>query len=159
KWLNILKYSVLTSSSEKIDRCPSGGEGIGNRMKAAIADASSWDDFIQIVKSKRYTYTRISRLCMQLILDIDRLRFTGSIPAYIRILGLSERGREMIAEVKKKKKNRLPIITNINREYEALGNTGRLLMDLDVRGADIYNLITGRDIKFNSDHRVTPVIR
>lgn len=159
EWLDILKYCVITSTAEVIDRCPSGGEGIGNRMKTAISDVSSWENFIQTVKSKRYTYTRISRLCMQLILNIDRKKYVRSIPAYIRILGLSERGREMIAEVKKDRKNRLPIITNINREYEELGITGRLLLNLDTRGADIYNLITGRNIKTNSDHRVTPVIR
>ena len=159
KWLDLLKFCVLTASADKIDRCPSGGEGIGNRMKAVIADATTWDGFVRAVKSKRYTYTRISRLCMQLILDIDRKKYERCIPAYIRILGLSDKGRDMLSEVKKNKKNKLPVITNINKEFEEVGVVGNLLVNLDVHAADIYNLTTGRDISANSDHRVTPIIR
>lgn len=158
KWLDILKYCVLTASPEQIDRCPSGGEGIGNRMKAEISKASTWEEFILSVKSKRYTYTRISRLCMQLILNIDREKYSRCIPAYIRILGLSSKGREYVSILKKDKKNKLPIITNINREYEEFGVVGNLLVSLDVHAADIYNLVTGRDLNTNSDHRVPPVL-
>ncbi len=166
EWLNTLKYAVLSMSAEEIDCCPSGGEGLGNRIKSLINDASSWDELVEAVKSKRYTHTRISRLFMQIILGINRTDYsidhndldTLCKPGYMRILGMNDRGREIISELRKSDDCILPVLNNINKQAGELDDAGRKQLELDVHGADIYNLVTGRDQNECSDYRMKPVI-
>lgn len=164
-WWDILRYAVLTAPEELIEDCPSGGEGLSKLFKSSVrrADTSSWDSFIRSVKSKRYTYTRLSRLCMQIVLGITRSRyscFTDNMaqPKYIRVLGFNDTGRELLAEIRKEECASLPIVTNINKESSLLDNEGLRQLELDVHASDVYNLITGRDINTGSDHRRHPVM-
>ncbi|MBQ0040733.1 MAG: nucleotidyltransferase [Clostridiales bacterium] len=155
-WMNTLKYAVMSMTAEEIDACPSGGEGLGNRIKSMIADAKTWDDFIESVKSKRYTHTRISRLCMQIILGINRDYFLSSEPEYVRILGFTKKGRDLISEMSHDES--LPLITNINKQRDLVSAEGIKQLELDIHAADIYNLVTGRDQVVKSDFRMIPVM-
>ena len=89
---DLVRYAVMTTPAEVIDDCPSGGEGLGNLMKSEIMRTESWTQFARRVKSRRYTFTRISRLCMQVMLGIRRQGFdTADGPGYIRVLGFNEK--------------------------------------------------------------------
>ncbi len=57
---------LLNLSPIEINEFPQGGEGIGSSFLDAINKCKSADELIMAVKSKRYTYTRISRLLMQI---------------------------------------------------------------------------------------------
>jgi hypothetical protein len=52
----------------------------------------------------------------------------------------------------------LPVITNINKESHALCAEARNMLGLDIHASDIYNLITGRGLIYNSDRIKHPVI-
>ena len=156
KWMQTLKYAVMSMSAEEIDACPSGGEGLGNRIKNLIAGAENWDDFVEAVKTKRYTHTRISRLCMQIILGIDRDVYDAEEPQYLRILGLTKKGRELISEMEHD--DGIPFITNINKQAELLNEEGKKQLELDIHAADIYNLVSGQDQNSRSDYRMRPII-
>lgn len=158
-WFDALRYAVLASDTETIEDCPSGGEGLANLLKAEISHAESWADLIVRVKSRRYTYTRISRLCMQLLLGITRSRYDDiSRPGYIRVLGFNERGRELLAEMRDEGCAGLPVIINVNKSAGGLGEEASKLLALDMHAADIYNLMTGSGIGEGSDHVHAPVI-
>ena len=164
KWFDLLRYAVLSTPAEVIEDCPSGGEGLANLMKTQIMKTDSFSHFILRVKSRRYTFTRISRLCMQLILGITRDRygmrttdFAGDA-GYIRVLGFSDRGRQLLAEIRNNESAAYPVVTNINKERDRLSDAARSLLDLDIHASDIYNLATGRDLSESSDHRGGPVI-
>ena len=158
QWFNTLKYAIMQMTGEEIDDCPSGGEGLGNKIKHAIAQSNSWDELIQETKSKRYTYTRISRLCMQIVLGITRKKFPISAPAYIRLLGANEKGRNLLSYAEKNDFSKLPIIANISKNREKLSDDGLLLLELDAHASDVYNLVTGRDISKESDYKIPPII-
>ena len=157
-WTEVLRYAVLSSDPDLIEDCPSGGEGLGRLLKSAVHSEDSLDGIISAVKSKRYTYTRISRLCMQVILGISRTEYPYTEPAYIRVLGFSDRGRELLSSVKKDGTCMLPVITNINKESHALCAETRNMLGLDIHASDIYNLITGRGLIYNADRIKHPVI-
>ncbi len=59
---NLIRYAIISSTVEQIDECPSGGEGLGNRIKEAVIKSDNLQDLLLASKSKRYTYTRLSRL-------------------------------------------------------------------------------------------------
>ena len=158
RWFDILRYAVLTADKETIEDCPSGGEGLASLMKASAGSAETWTGFIRRIKSKRYTYTRLSRLCMQLVLAISRSRYNIESPEYIRVLGFNEKGRELLAEMRAEETASLPVIINVNKNTEELSRKAEKLLDLDIHSADIYNLLTKGETDTCSDHRHTPVM-
>ena len=158
EWTEILRYAVMSSDISSIEDCPSGGEGLGNLLSRAVMTENSFEGIIRAVKSKRYTYTRISRLCMQVILGITRTAYPQEDPGYIRVLGFSPKGRELLGELKRRTGGVLPVLSNINREAGILDDEASKLLGLDVHAADIYNLVTGRDCTKYSDHVRRPVM-
>ena len=162
---DLVRYAVMATPADSIDDCPSGGEGLGNLLRAEAGKAADLDDLILRVKSKRYTYTRISRLCMQVLLGISRARFSAADgPGYIRVLGFNETGRKLLSGIKNGKSASvltdtektgvtMPVITNINKERELISGAAERMLQLDVHAADIYNLITGGSVYDSSDHR------
>ena len=158
KWFDALRYAVLSTDARIIEDCPSGGEGLASLLKTSAASASSWTALIRHVKSKRYTYTRLSRLCMQLVLGISRERYDIDSPEYIRVLGFNDTGRELLAEMRDEGSAALPVIINVNKSSEELNENAAALLQLDIHAADIYNLMTKGEIGSHSDHRHSPVI-
>ena len=148
----------MSSDASQIEDCPSWGEGLANLLAYAAASEDGFGDIICSVKSKRYTYTRISRLCMQTILGITRSEYPYASPGYVRVLGFTAKGRELLAELKGRDGRSLPVITNINKEADQLDEAASAVLALDVHAADIYNLVTGRDTANHSDHVRRPVM-
>ncbi len=146
KWFDLIRYRILSSTPEELDRSPGGGEGLGNRIREAARSATSIEELILATKSKRYTYTRISRWLYQILLGIHREDPMHS-PEYLRILGFTEKGRELIREAKKRKRNTIPFVENINRWQEK-----SIQLDMDIHASDMYNLVCGNDIRLNSDY-------
>lgn len=158
-WFNLLRYAVMSAPAELIEDCPSGGEGLANLLKSHAPEAYSWSKLVRLVKSRRYTYTRISRLCMQIVLGIMRYNYRDLYdPQYVRVLGFNQKGRELLSEIRKSESSELPVITNINKERQLLSESAQKMLDLDVHAADIYNIATGRNVAESSDHRIVPII-
>ena len=157
-WFDVLRYAVLSADEETIEDCPSGGEGLASLMKASARSAGSWSSFISLMKSKRYTYTRLSRLSMQLVLAISRRRYDIGSPGYIRVLGFNEKGKALLAEMRDEETAELPVIINVNRNTADLNSDARKLLNLDMHSADIYNLVTKGETDSCSDHRHLPVM-
>ena len=161
-WDNLFDMArilILNTDSSVIDECPSGGEGLGNRLKEAIRTSSNFNELIEATKSKRYTYTRISRLLMQLLLGIDRLEYQYVDVPYLRVLGFNDKGRELMAFASKNELNSKPFITNVNKNANELSKEDRAVLELDLKASDVYNLILGRNIKDYSDNLRRPVIK
>ena len=158
RWFDALRYTVISSDEETIEDCPSGGEGLASLLKESAVNAESWSALIRQLKSKRYTYTRLSRLCMQLLLGITRRKYNIEKPEYIRVLGFSERGRALLAEMRNEETASLPVIININKSAKDLNEKAANLLQLDVHASDVYNLMTAGEIWPLSDYRHTPVI-
>ena len=158
KWFDTLRYAVLSADENVIEDCPSGGEGLAQLMKAKVSSAESWTAFVSSIKSKRYTYTRLSRLCTQLLLGISRSRYDIKGPEYIRVLGFNDKGRELLAEMRDGETASLPVIINVNKSAGELNAKAESLLQLDIHAADIYNLMTKGKIEMLSDHIHKPVI-
>ena len=95
---NILKYKIITDShlEEYIDVV----EGLEFKLKKEIYHASSLDEFILKLKSKRYTYNRIKRMLMHIFLG--HLKKDALLPIdAIHILGFSSKGQNYLHEEKK----------------------------------------------------------
>lgn len=107
-----LKYKILTSKDLSIYQTVD--EGIENRLKKAIVTATCFNDLIQKIKTKRYTYNKLQRMLLHILCDFtkEEAKKFQEI-AYIRVLGMNKKGRIYLNQ--QKKKTTVPIISNYAR--------------------------------------------
>ncbi len=156
-YFQLARYAVLRNSVSEIDSAPSGGEGLASRLKSAVMSSDCVEELIEFAKSKRYTYTRISRLIAQTLLGITRADANLSVE-YARLLGCNGRGRDSLSYLKRAERNRIPIITNINREMQESSAEAKRLIELDGLAVSIYNLLDERALYSNADRVRMPII-
>lgn len=116
-------------------------EGIENRLYEGGKRSSSMEELLESVKTKRYTYTRIQRILMHLLLDLrreDLLRYNQKGgPKYLRILAFNDRGRSLLKKMKKE--STLPIITNL-KHYQPESPLEKSMLEYDLRATDLFTL-------------------
>lgn len=155
EFYRLAAYKIIEAGRGEIDNTPSGGEGLSSRLKEAVLNAESLDELISLAKSKRYTFSRLSRLVTQLVLGITRDNLVID-PSYIRVLGFTARGRELLSEISRK--SAIPVITNPSRQQKLLNDEGKRLLAIDSKASDIYNLLCGSNLYRNSDYVKKPII-
>ena len=127
-------------SAEDIKEAPDVSEGLENRIYNAIQSATSLEELYSIVKTKRYTHSRIRRIITAPYLGIAPQDALHKVP-YIRVLGFNEQGREILKLAKDKAS--LPIIMKSSQSYE-LPEYGKHIFDLECKATNLYNLATPR---------------
>lgn len=129
-----LKYKILTDFNN-INKLPDIREGLENRIYESLLKSSSYEELINTIKNKRYTYTRISRILCQFFIgfenhDIKNLR-TAPCP-YGRILGFNDKGRRILKEIKKN--SNIPLITKVKECHSEV-------MDIELQSTKAYSLL------------------
>lgn len=110
-----LKYRILTTSKQQLQTLYEAEEGLENRLIRSIKEATSFREFMEILKTKRYTWTRLQRLCLHTLTNTTKDEMSN-IPKkcpYIRILGMNEKGRSYINDYKKELN--VPLISTISK--------------------------------------------
>lgn len=128
-------YKFRTMSLEDIRRLPDVSEGLEYRILSA-AQSCSYTELLDSIKSRRYTAARLRRIVLYALLGLTK-QDRNRLPAYIRILGLNQRGREILKIAKGTA--RLPIYTR----YADLKNfppQAKALFESESRCDDIYAL-------------------
>ncbi len=103
---------IIKASPENLKNISDVGEGLENRIKEKARVACNVEELADLVKTKRYTHSRIRRIILSSYLGItqnDRC-FT---PSYVRILDHNEKGQALIR--KAKKNSFLPLVRNTSQ--------------------------------------------
>lgn len=145
KVFEIARYIIIKEETEYLEEMPQAGEGLSNRLKKSALKAKNLNELIEFTKSKRYTYSRISRLIYQILLGMNR--DDEKRLEYIRILGFNDRGKSLLFNIKKNKTNSLPIVTNINKFYQ------KELFDSEIKATNLYNVLNELDLARNHELR------
>ncbi|WP_455661865.1 nucleotidyltransferase [Pradoshia sp.] len=99
-----VKLKLLTTSPDRLKDIYEMKEGLENRLISAAQTSATFLDFMNKVKTKRYTWTRLQRLLTYLLVNITNDCIPQDLkPTYIRVLGFSQKGREYIQSLKKEK--------------------------------------------------------
>lgn len=151
-------YKLRTSSIEYIANLPDVSEGLEHAIKNAANSCNNIMDLISIVKSKRYTQTRIQRILLYALLDITKQDMENSkkgIP-YIRVLGMNENGKKLLSEIVSRKK--LNIIVSPKKFMDNSNNKiAKSLFAKDILATNIYTLGYEFESISNLDY-TTPVV-
>ena len=135
KFFNLLKYKIISDKDLSIYQTVD--EGLENKLKKEINNSNTLEEFINNIKSKRYTYNKITRMLTHIICSFtkEENEINKNIN-YIKILGFSNKGKNYLNKIKKEVT--IPIITNINKN-------NIYLLSLELRIDSIYNIITNRN--------------
>ena len=103
-WL-LLKYQLQRSSVEELRMIYQMDEGIEYRFKKIFPQANSFHDFIQLLKNKRWTWARLQRLCLYVLLGITKKQMEKHFesirkPKEVTVLGFSGMGRKYLKKLR-----------------------------------------------------------
>lgn len=96
-YFSYLKYSLSTLTALELQQIYEVEEGLENRILRSIRKASSYQEFMEFLKTKRYTWTRLQRMSTHILTrtkkqEIHRLLNVEEVP-YIRLLGMTKKDR------------------------------------------------------------------
>ena len=135
-YFNILKYKIITEKDLSIYQTVD--EGIDNLLKKEITNCNSYDELIKKVKSKRYTYNKISRMLIHILCNFTKEKANNFREIkYIRILGLNKKGRDYLNTIKKE--INIPIISKITREKDEM-------LEFEIETTKIYDIINNSNL-------------
>ena len=143
---------LRTLRTEDFERCYDSIGGLSDRLGKAVRGARSLSELYFLTKTKRYTLSSIRRAVMCAFLGIDK-GFAAEKPAYLRILGMNSRGKEILSAAKCS----VPIDTSL----KALSKTSREAFhqaNLEARCTDIYSLAFAEPRPCGVDFTAPPVI-
>lgn len=128
----LLRFTILRMSTKEISTYAEVTEGIEFLIKEAAKKSHTFDEFMSIVKSKRYTWTRIQRMLTHIYTGFtwEDLR-DHKEPTYIRLLGMTKTGQQYLNE--NKKNLSLPLVSRVAATKDSL-------LTYDIHATDMYML-------------------
>lgn len=155
---SLLRYKLMTSTPETLETIHDMREGLENKILKSYGIARSYNDLIMKCKSKRYTYTRISRILMKTLLDIktDDLGYIkdGKRPEYARILGFTPFGSQFLKDIRKSET--IQLITNLKNNKTPSPESLKML-EKDILATNIYSEFD-ENIRFGEDYYHQPYV-
>ena len=100
KYFEYLKYKIISLNDLSIYL--DVDEGLSSRIKSCIYNSNTLDELIKNIKSKRYTYNKISRMLNHILCSYtkEEKKSTENLE-YIRILGFNNNGKKYLNNIKK----------------------------------------------------------
>ena len=135
-------YNLRKMDISEIAELPDVSEGLEFSIKKAANSCNTLTEFLNIIKSKRYTMTRIQRILLYSLLGITKkdMAISKKVTSYIRVLGLNNRGKFLISEIAKANP-KLEIITSVKRFMDGNSNKNlKLMLDKDIWATNVYTL-------------------
>ena len=128
-YFNLLKYKIIIEKDLSIYL--DVDEGIENRLKIAINNSNSLDELIKNVKTKRYTYNKINRMFIHILIGLTKEDVKDIKLDYIKLLGFNTLGKKYLNRIKKNIE--LPLF---NKSIDSM------VYNYEMIASKVYDLIT-----------------
>lgn len=135
-------YVLRKMSTSEIAELPDVSEGLEFAIKNAANSCNTIVEFLNIIKTKRYPTTRLQRILLYALLGITKkdIDISRRIEPYVRVLGLNNKGKILIAEIAKANP-KLEIITSVKRFADRNTNKNLITMlDKDIWATNVYTI-------------------
>lgn len=147
-------YSIRRLSTADLKKFPEVNEGLENAIKNAANSCNTLAELINIIKSKRYTQTRIQRILLYILLNITKkdMYISRKTVPYTRILGYSPKGKELISEIYNANP-KITLITSVKNFFDSSNNkTYKHMLSKDILATNIYTLAYKNNSVANLDY-------
>jgi len=148
---DIFRYLLFTKAVDM-------GEGLENRFRSLAQEHPRLTALLDAVKTKRYTYTRIQRTALGVILGMCQTSLAAyenaGGPAYIRVLGFRRQATGLLSEMTRRAS--LPVITH-GKAMDNLQGLAAKMLAKEFEVGDIYRLAFN-GIKGYRHERAVPMV-
>ena len=136
----LIFYSLLKSTKAELKGIMDCTEGLENRIKGLLKNTHSLEELKDKLKTKRYTYTRISRILLSSMLGIKEsfIRKCLKNDLYLKVLALNGKKDNLLSTLSKM--TNVPLITR-KSDADKLEGVAKECFEKDVFANDIYNFI------------------
>ena len=135
-------YNLRKMSLSEIAELPDVTEGLENSIKKVANSCNTVNEFLNLIKSKRYTSTRLQRILIYSLLGITKkdIALSKKVNPYIRVLGFNKRGKFLISEIAKANP-KLDIITSVKRFIDTSSNKNlKSVLEKDIWATNVYSI-------------------
>lgn len=143
----LLKYKIINELNE-LNKYLTVDEGIENRIIKYINSSNTWEELVMNIKTKRYTYNKINRMLLHILLGITKEDNKEEI--YLRVLGFNKLGQLHINKIKKE--TNFPIYIGYKPN---ISNT----FDIEYKSTYIYSLLTNDNSLIKKEFSNKPIIK
>ncbi|GCD09520.1 nucleotidyltransferase [Clostridium tagluense] len=145
-----IKHKSATSKNSLVN-LPDVSEGIDNKIIKSLQNNLNYGGALEDIKSKRYTYTRISRILCQYFIGFDSFdskKLRAMACPYARVLGFNSKGKSILKSIKSN--SSIPLYTKLPKDQNDT-------LQLDIQSTRAYSIINS-SINPNSDYLISPII-
>ena len=157
-------YNLRRMTVSEIAELPDVNEGLEHSLKNAANYSNDITNLISIVKTKRYTVTRIQRILICALLGITKrdVGMAKKAEPYIRVLGFNEKGKELISRINKQNP-KATVITSVKKFQDKNNNNKnskiyKRLLDIDIFSTNVYTMACKSESLANLDYTKNMVI-
>lgn len=126
----LLRYELLRTPAAELARFAEVTEGIEHLLIKAARTCETFQQFMERIKSKRYTWTRLQRMLTHIFTAFTSEQLHDSqMPSYARILGMTENGQKYIST--HKKQFTLPLVSRA-------ASLNDPMLAQDIKATDLY---------------------
>lgn len=140
----LLKYNI-SNNENRLYEYLTVDEGIENRILKYYKDCDNWCALVNLIKTRRYTYNKVNRMLMHILLNIKKIDNDREI--YLRVLGFNDIGRNYLKQIKKD-------IDVINTCKQGINKA----LDIEINATYIYSLVTGDNSLIEREYKNKPII-
>ena len=134
RFFSILMYRLRIEDPRALEDVPEAGEGIGRRFHEAAKTATTLEDLYEMVKSKRFSLSRIRRIACQYVLGITKEYLTLLLERpFIHVLGIRKESSPLLAALSER--SVFPVYTNLKDVLEDE------LIKKEAEASDIYSSV------------------
>ncbi len=147
-------YTLRKMDIAEISCLPDVTEGLENILKKAANSCNNLIEFLEIVKSKRYTSTRIQRILLYCLIGITKndMELSKKISPYVRVLAMNQNGKHLLSKICKTNPT-LDIITSVKKFEDSCTNEDlKQMLGKDIEATNIYTLGYTFNSKGNLDY-------
>lgn len=135
-----LGYCLLSQAGNGFSAYADCNQDFSNKIKKNLNDYVLFEDFIESIKTKDMTYTRVNRCLLHILLDIKQTDYSigramGYAP-YLRILGFRNSSSSILSNIKRQAS--IPIISKAADANAMLDYATNKSFEKDIFASNLY---------------------
>lgn len=131
--LLLLRHTFNMLSLSQISSFLGVNEGIENRIANLLPHATTYQELISLIETKRYPKNRIKRTLLHIILQTPK-EYENKANYYLRILGFNKKGEKHLSTLSQEIKEKL--LSNLKNM------TNHDIINMELKASRLYSLIT-----------------
>lgn len=131
----LLRNYLIQTPVDRLQEIYQMAEGLEYRYKETAKRELTFAGFLRGIKTKRYTYSRLLRVCLYAVLQFTSAQVDEALShPYLHILGFNQKGQEYLHQIKRQVS--IPLLTKIGQDEQ------EDLINLDYRAGKLYQMFT-----------------